>query len=364
MTSNTILFVLFQELGVVPDGGDQCNKRNIDLVNDICGKDNVEFFYIRKKLKTTIRESLNFLFYLSRGFYRGITPKIIDSIYEKSQNKNVVFLSSSLFGSIAKGLRERGYQGRIITQFHNVETAYYSVVITERLPLKKKIIRCISRNEVWASMYSDSILALNQRDATEINKLASHNVDYIIPITLEDKFDLRIQNKEFTQSKPLVTFIGSNFPPNADGVLWFVRNVLPYVNINFLVVGKDMDKLKKENAELRNIEVLSNVPDIKKYFLEADVIVCPIFSGSGMKVKTCEALMFGKNILGSTEAFEGYELDYDKAGRKADSAQEYIDYLNGISEKPIPRFNDYSRNVYVTKYSNEVAKDIFKKILV
>ena len=28
-----------------------------------------------------------------------------------------------------------------------------------------------------------------------------------------------------------------------------------------------------------------------------------------MKVKTCEALMYGKNILGTTETFEGYELD-------------------------------------------------------
>jgi hypothetical protein len=33
-----------------------------------------------------------------------------------------------------------------------------------------------------------------------------------------------------------------------------------------------------------------------------------------MKVKTCESLMFGKNIFATTEAFEGYELDYDKVG--------------------------------------------------
>ena len=35
----------------------------------------------------------------------------------------------------------------------------------------------------------------------------------------------------------------------------------------------------------------------------------PIFEGSGMKLKTCEALMFGKNIIGTPEAFAGYDID-------------------------------------------------------
>lgn len=38
-------------------------------------------------------------------------------------------------------------------------------------------------------------------------------------------------------------------------------------------------------------------------------MVMPIFSGSGMKVKTAEALMYGKFLIGTKEAFEGYEID-------------------------------------------------------
>ncbi len=39
-----------------------------------------------------------------------------------------------------------------------------------------------------------------------------------------------------------------------------------------------------------------------------DYIISPIFVGGGMKVKTCEALMYGKNIIGTSESFEGYDI--------------------------------------------------------
>jgi len=37
-------------------------------------------------------------------------------------------------------------------------------------------------------------------------------------------------------------------------------------------------------------------------------VILPIISGSGMKTKTAEALMYGKSIIGIKEAFEGYKM--------------------------------------------------------
>ena len=53
-----------------------------------------------------------------------------------------------------------------------------------------------------------------------------------------------------------------------------------------------------------------------------------------MKVKTCEALMFGKNIIGTKEAFEGYELDYQKVGAMCNTKEELS--LIHISEPTRP----------------------------
>ena len=92
-------------------------------------------------------------------------------------------------------------------------------------------------------------------------------------------------------------------------------------------------------------------------------MVLPIFKGGGMKVKTCESLMYGKNILATDESWEGYDLDCEMAGGRCNTAQDFIDRINAISAHPIPRFNAYSRSVFVERYSEDVVKDKFRTAL-
>ena len=60
--------------------------------------------------------------------------------------------------------------------------------------------------------------------------------------------------------------------------MWFVKNVLPHVDIDFKIIGKDMDQLKKSQPCLVDIPVFSNVPNLAPFFEEADFVVFPIFS--------------------------------------------------------------------------------------
>lgn len=92
-------------------------------------------------------------------------------------------------------------------------------------------------------------------------------------------------------------------------------------------------------------------------------MVLPIFKGSGMKVKTCESLMYGKNIIATDEALEGYELDYSRMGGKCNTAQEFIDTIKSFTDSPRPRFNAYSRNTFLEKYSADKVVDSFSDIL-
>ena len=87
---------------------------------------------------------------------------------------------------------------------------------------------------------------------------------------------------------PLYTILGSYFKPNVDGVKWFFENVFPHVNIRLRIVGKNMHLLRNDiNCE--GIEIISNAPDLTQYMAESDYMLYPIFEGSGMKIKTCEA---------------------------------------------------------------------------
>ncbi len=358
-----ILFVAFKKYNSILEGGGIANARSVSMAKQILGANNVDVFYMNDEDKRpSVLHLAQSASLLPFGYWNGVTPQKIDRLLAKCQNYDMIFICSSVMGIVVKRLRESGYKGRIISFFHNVESDYYEARVPKYLPLRSIIIRCARLNDKYSMVYADVRIALTSRDAEKLEKTFGNKIDYIVPVTFPDKCaDTVFDQNSLTSSRPLCLFIGSNFPANADGVLWFVENVLPHVDIDFRVVGKGMGELKRQKC-MADIEVMSDVPDLAPYFLEADFMVLPVFSGSGMKVKTCEALMYGKNIVGSSETFVGYDVDTQKCGRRCDTVGQYIDALNYFKEHPVKRFNAYSRDVFLKKYSEQVALNMFRDI--
>ena len=72
---------------------------------------------------------------------------------------------------------------------------------------------------------------------------------------------------------------------------------------------------------------------------------------------------YGKNIIGTPEAWSGYELDYTKAGDCVFTPDEFIAALNNFCQHPRPRHNTYSREVFVNQYSAARMVDKFRAVL-
>jgi hypothetical protein len=119
-------------------------------------------------------------------------------------------------------------------------------------------------------------------------------------------------------------------------------------------------KIKNQKSK---INIFSDVENVAPFFEQADFVISPIFKGSGMKVKTCETLMFGKTIIGTTESFEGYNVDFEKVGALANTKEEFIAAIQQISQKINSKFNTYSREYYLQNHTNDVAKKVFEKLL-
>ena len=64
--------------------------------------------------------------------------------------------------------------------------------------------------------------------------------------------------------------------------------------------------------------------------------------------------MYGKNIIGSTETFEGYNVDTQKVGGLCNTAEEYIQCLQHYINHPIPKVNNYSREIFL-QYNSEAS---------
>ena len=333
----------------------------------ICGElgsENVSCYYVHdESKKANLLDYAIGAFFTMFNYYYGLTPWRVKKIVRLSQQYDVVFIDRTLFGIIAKKLKMSGFKGRIISYFHNVEKLYFDAKLSPRMPFRNIMIHCADVNDRYSCEYSDTIVALNERDRKVIADMYGRTADYLVPVALPDRLAHEPEQGTMTSSKPLCLFLGAYFAPNNEGILWFVRNVLPKVDVRVRIVGKGMAKLKEENECLKDIEVLSDVPDLAPYLEEADVMVLPIFSGSGMKVKTCESLMYGKNVIATSEAFEGYVVDYDKVGGKCDTVDEFVGKIKEFESCPRPRFNAYSRQMYLEKYSNEAIRGTYKLIL-
>ena len=358
------LFVIFKKYNGILEGGGIANQRNLTMAQHILGKENVDTIYLhdenkKRSIWNIILSALVFPF----GYYNGMTPWKVKDIVKRANDYDYVFLSTSLFGVIAKELKSNNYKGTVIAHFHNVESLYYEHALSKRMPFRKVIIHCAAQNDRYCCMYSDKVLTLNQRDSDMLHKMYGRDADIIVPIAFADKCQQLVPDKEsITSTQPLCLFIGSYFPPNVQGIMWFVKDVLPHVNIRLKIVGKGMAKLKENNTLFNDIEIVSDAPDMQPHFIDADFIVLPIFTGSGMKVKTCESLMYGKNILGTDEAFEGYNLDAEKVGGRCNNEKDFINHLNKYIQSPIPRFNSYSRHIYEQFYSEEASVKAFEEV--
>lgn len=293
-----------------------------------------------------------------RGFLRGMTPegeKKIDDLLSAYLIDTVVF-NTSYYGGTIRRLKKKYPDIRIICFFHNVEVLF----IRDYLKETKQVISVLTMGVAWwnerlSTRYSNKIICLNERDFNEIERIYGRKPDAIAPLSLEDRFD---ETKLHSTPTTVGAFIGSKFYANYYGVKWFVKNVAPHISSKILIIGKGFETCREEFAGIPNIEVIGTVDDLDAYYYDVSFIVSPIFSGSGMKTKTAEALMFGKTVFGTTEAFQGYDVDFEKVGGLCNTAEEFIQKINLFESLP-DLFNPYCRDVFVKKYS----LDSFRKII-
>ena len=106
-------------------------------------------------------------------------------------------------------------------------------------------------------------------------------------------------------------FLGSfRHVPNQIAMEWFTRYVLPLIveklpRAKLLVAGSDPPPPHAFPDPMNAIELLGFVEDIQPLFSSCALFVCPIRSGSGVRVKLLEAFASGIPVVSTTLGAEG-----------------------------------------------------------
>ena len=273
-----------------------------------------------------------------------------------------VFIDVSLLGNIAKEIKRDFPDIYILAFFHNVEYDYFR----ELIKVAKKIqhyftLLLVKKAEAQLVKFADVIITLNYRDSQSLKIRYNKHADLILPTSFEDNYDEEqygLNKKNFDTLNLL--FVGSYFPPNVYAVDWFVNNVL--VNLKrkvvLYVVGNGFESHKFKEIDPR-VKLIGRVEDLSKYYYLADVVLAPIFHGSGMKTKVAESLMYNKPVIGTVEAFEGYQMNVKDIGWQCDTAEEFINTIHDLDlSKPM-----IMREVFLNYYSFHTIKSNFYNFL-
>ncbi len=347
-------------------GGGTINQRNIDLLEEVF--DNVSVFYIdpdspmaRIPAWIKLRDRL-------RGVFGGLSSSYLKEIKKTilALQPDLIFVNQSLLGAVTKLAKKTVPEVRVVTFFHNCEAQYYrSIYYINRLSIVAYINLLSScKAERMAIRHSDGLVAMNSRDAKYIRKFYGKSIDLLLPTSFEDNGGV-----PYTPSlaeKPLeLLFVGFNFFANVHGLEWFCREVMPRIDsARLTIVGRDME-LERTRFESENVRVIGSVENLKPYYATADMVVSPIFIGSGMKTKTAEALMYARPLLATTEALEGYDINPVMVGARCDTAEQFIECINYFSQhkETLAEKSAYARNVFVSQYSQAVVQQKFAQFI-
>ena len=251
MLYNKKLLFVSSNISSTQTGGGVCSLRNLDMCRRILGEENVELYALKAfsftggTLITKLIFILKALLKLFCGYSNGSTQKTDKEIVRiaKEGKFDFVFIDSSLNGHLVKSLNLEA-TGQVICFFHNCER---SMVIGQwKTGNILSIIRlyAVTMNENMTCKYADRIIVLNKRDYELVNINYKRSADLLLPISLKDTvLSGKIKKKRIgTLKKGL--FVGSFFFGNVQGLELFIREVLPHVDMQLVVVGRGMNRLK------------------------------------------------------------------------------------------------------------------------
>ena len=119
---------------------------------------------------------------------------------------------------------------------------------------------------------------------------------------------------EFENGKVLL-FVGTLFyRPNVEGLKWFIETIYPefrrrHRDARLLVVGfSPTEEVRNLCRAAEGVELHANVPDVKEYYKRSWVVVVPLLSGGGTRIKILEAALAGRPVLSTPVGAEGLDL--------------------------------------------------------
>lgn len=328
-------------------------------------KRNSNYQSVFRDTDTTATGALKNLFtsqsyFVSRFYFKEFEEKIITIL---QQNEfDVVQLESIFLGDYIPAIRKYSH-AKIALRTHNVEHLIWErLTANEPNFLKKSYLKLQTRRlkvfEKKVLLAADAIVPITAVDGEYFLHWNIQKPYHVSPTGLQ----LKDYNVDASHVMPLSIFhFGSmDWLPNEEAVLWFIENVWEKIlseipQAKFYIVGRGMSK-KISCLQKPNVIVVGKTETAGKVYKQYDVMVVPLLSGSGMRIKMIEGMAYGKPIVSTTIGAEGIPVSDGINSLLKDTPEDFAIAITGLLKNPGQKENlQKNARIFVEEYFDNTA---------
>ena len=288
-----------------------------------------EAFFINTKFRflpffksLLLQKSYNAIRFYNKGFLEKMVHEINDSNYDY-----LIFESSYLLVYIDE--LKKIFNGKMILRAPNVEYKIWEDYSHFSTSLIKKgaysfLANMLKKYEILAVSKVDKVLAITENDKFQFTEDKIKVPIDVIP------FGINCNQTEIPSIEPnKIFFLGAyNWKPNLDAANYLIQEIFPELVIKFPNLELHLaGSYTPESFYLhksKNIIVHGKVASSIDFMKNNGILIAPIFSGSGVRIKILEALSLAIPVIASTIAMQGIPT---KSVLIADNKKEFVNQI-------------------------------------
>ncbi len=306
-------------------------------------------------------DSYNIVRFYNAAFEEKLRQLLIESAYD------IVLLESIFMTPYIDCIRKYS-KAKIVMRAHNVEHIIWQrLAKSESGILKKPYLSFLTKRlkayEVNIINKVDAILPITPDDEKLLLKLGCFVPLHVTPVGV----NMIDYPNQIDNSTELSLFhLGSmDWMPNIEGVNWFLKDCWPAIHSAFpllklFLAGRGFPSALMNNAP-DNVICEGEIANAQKYMSGKQLMIVPLKSGSGMRVKIVQGMALGKTIISTSIGAEGINYTKDKDILIADSPAEFLQQIEKCIINPAMaiEIGSKARDLVAKEYSNEaIGKDV------
>ncbi len=220
----------------------------------------------------------------------------------------------------------------------------------------------------------DGVIALSEQDKQWFENCSRGIPVTAIPIGMDIPDGETASSFLLQKEVPVFYHLGSmDWRPNDEGLRWFIREILPmvvekYPGFRMHIAGKKMPSWYFQQKSI-NLIVDGQVQDAAIYQSDKDILIVPLLSGSGIRVKILEAMAMGKAVISTTKGAEGLPVTPNVDIFIADTPAEFLECISrcldadGLTEKMGAEARETVRKNFGMGVTGDAMKSFYLSVI-